>query len=109
MRLSIKEGLTVARINKMISLATQIGRRRKNEQKEKKSQKRRRHVLGSSGGVVNSLDFLPASLKFLGCFYFWCVLSSQWKAVTVNFRIFTLLTLKAFLEAHSQNVSGNKQ
>ena len=41
-------------------------------------------VLGSSGRVVNSLDFCLASLKSLGCFYFWCVLSSQWKAVTVN-------------------------
>ena len=43
-------------------------------------------VLGGSGGVVNSLDFFPASLKSLGCFYFWYVLSSQWKAVTVNLR-----------------------
>ena len=44
-------------------------------------------LLGNSGGVVNSLDFCPASLKSLGCFYFRCVLSSQWKAVTVNLRI----------------------
>ena len=44
-------------------------------------------LLGDSGGVVNSLDFCPASLKSLGCFYFWCVLSLQWKAVTVNLRI----------------------
>ena len=44
-------------------------------------------LLGDSGGVVNSLDFCPALLKSLGCFYFWCILSSQWKAVTVNFRI----------------------
>ena len=44
-------------------------------------------ILGDSGGVVNSLDFCPASLKSLGCFYFRCVLSSQWKAVTVNLRI----------------------
>ena len=40
------------------------------------------HALGtvvlSSDGVVNSLDFCPASLKSLGCFYFRCVLSSQW-------------------------------
>ena len=43
-------------------------------------------LLGGSGGVVNSLDFYPASLKSLGCFYFQCVLSSQWKAVTVNSR-----------------------
>ena len=45
------------------------------------------YILGDSGGVVNSLDFCPASLKSLGCFYFRCVLSSQWKAVTVNLRI----------------------
>ena len=63
-------------------------------------------LLGDSGGVVNSLDFCPASLKSLGCFYFRCVLSSQSKAVTVNF---TLPTLKAFLEARNHNVSGNKQ
>ena len=44
-------------------------------------------LLGGSGGVVNSLDFCPASLKSVGCFYFRCVLSSQWKAVTVNLRI----------------------
>ena len=43
--------------------------------------------LGDSGGVVNSLDFCPASLKSLGCFYFRCILSSQWKVVTVNLRI----------------------
>ena len=41
-------------------------------------------LLGNSGGVVNSLDFCPALLKSLGCFYFWCVLPSEWKAVTVN-------------------------
>ena len=44
-------------------------------------------LLGDSGGVVNSLDFCPASLKSLGCFKFRSVLSSQWKAVTVNLRI----------------------
>ena len=44
-------------------------------------------LLGDSGRVVNSLDFCPALLKSLGCFYFWCVLSSQWKAVTVNLQI----------------------
>ena len=48
-------------------------------------------ILGGSGGVVNSLDICPASLKYLGCFYFRCVLSSQWKAVTVNLRIFSQL------------------
>ena len=40
-------------------------------------------LLGSSG----SLDFCLASLKSLGCFYFRCILSSQWKAVTVNLQI----------------------
>ena len=44
-------------------------------------------LLGDSGRVVNSLDFCLASLKSLGCFYFRCVLSSQWKAVTVHLRI----------------------
>ena len=44
-------------------------------------------VLGDSGGVVNSLDFCPASLKSHGCFYFRYVLSSQWKAVTENLQI----------------------
>ena len=44
-------------------------------------------LLGDSGGVVNSLDFCLALLMSLGCFYFWCVLSTQWKAVTVNLRI----------------------
>ena len=34
--------------------------------------------------VVNSLDFYQASLKSLGHFYFQCILSSQWKAMTVN-------------------------
>ena len=58
-----------------------------------------RALLGGSGGVVNSLDFCPASRKSLGCFYFRCILSSQWKAVTVNLRIL-----------HCQlYVSGNKQ
>ena len=43
-------------------------------------------ILGCSGRVVWlwSFDFYPASLKSLGCFYFWWVLSSQWKAERVN-------------------------
>ena len=41
-------------------------------------------VLGGSGGVVNSLDFCPASLESLGYFYFRCVLPSQWMAVTLT-------------------------
>ena len=73
-------------------------------------------VLGDSGGVVNSLDFCPASLKSLGCFYFRCVLSSQWKAVTVNLRILHCQRQRPFFfffffffEVRSHNVSGNKQ
>ena len=42
------------------------------------------HALLGNSGRVNSLAFCLASLKSLGCFYFRCVLSSQWKAVTVN-------------------------
>ena len=60
-------------------------------------------VLGNSGGVVNSLDFCLASLKSLGSFYFRCVGSDS------EFANFTLPTLKAFFEARSHNVSGNKQ
>ena len=44
-------------------------------------------MLGNSGGVVKSLYICQASLKSLGCFYFWCILFSQWKAVTVNWWI----------------------
>ena len=70
---------------------------------------RQTEILGGSGRVVNSLDFYLASLKSLGCFYFQCILSLQWKAVTVNYAKFTEPTLRAFLKARSQNVSGNKQ
>ena len=59
-------------------------------------------VVGGSGGVVNSLDFCPASLKSLGCFYF------TMEGGDSEFANFTLPTLKTFLEARSQNVSGNK-
>ena len=38
-------------------------------------------------GLLTPMTFPPASLKSLGCFDFRCVLSSQWKAVTVNLRI----------------------
>ena len=77
-------------------------------------------LLGDSGGVVNSLDFCPASLKSLGCFYFRCVLSNVSSSEELNtqsssdggdsdFANFTLPTLKAFLETRGHNVSGNKQ
>ena len=64
---------------------------------------------GGSGRVVNSLDFYPASLKSLGCFYFRCVLFFIMEGGDSEFANFTLPTLKAVLEARSQNVSGNKQ
>ena len=64
-------------------------------------------LLGGSGGIVNSLDFCPASLKSLGCFYFRCVLTME--GSDSEYENFTLPTLRAFLEARSQNVSGNKQ
>ena len=60
-------------------------------------------LLGGSGGVVNSLDFCPASLKSLGCLYF------TMESGDSEFTNFTLPTLKNVLEARSQNVSGNKQ
>ena len=53
-------------------------------------------LLGGSGRVINSLDFCPASLKSLGCFYFRCVLSSQTEGGDSEFANFTLPTLKAF-------------
>ena len=62
--------------------------------------------MGGSGWVVNSLDFCPASIKSLGCFYFQCVLSSSVEGGDSKSANFTLPTLKAFLEARSQNVSG---
>ena len=67
-------------------------------------------LLGGSGGIVNSLNFCPALLKSLGCFYIRCVLCSQSMEDRLNeFANFTLPILKAFLEARSHNVSGNKQ
>ena len=68
-----------------------------------------RQTVGRFGGVVNSLDFCPASLKSLGCFYFRCVLFFTIEGGDSEFAKFTLPTLKAFLEARSQNVYGNTQ
>ena len=59
--------------------------------------------MGESGGVVNSLDFCPASLLLLVRTFF------TMEGGDGEFANFTLPTLKAFLEALSQNVSGNKQ
>ena len=63
------------------------------------------HVLGDSGGVVNSFDFCPVSLESLGCFYSGAYFLHNGS----EFADFTLPTLKAFLEARSHIVSGNKQ
>ena len=56
-------------------------------------------LLGGSGGGVNSLDFYPASLKSLGCFYFQSVLTFFTKeGGDSEFAKFTVPTLKAFFE-----------
>ena len=65
-------------------------------------------LLGDSGGVVNSLDFCLASLKSLGCFYFPVRAFFTMEGGDSEFANFTLPTLKAFLEAHSHNMSGSK-
>ena len=66
-------------------------------------------LLGGSGGVVNSLDFCPASLKSLGCFLLPVHAFFTMEGGDSEFANFTLPTLKIFLETRSQNVSGNKQ
>ena len=66
-------------------------------------------LLGDSGGVVNSLDFCPASLKSLGCTSGAYFLHTAMEGGDSEFANFTLSTLKAFLEARSHNVSANKQ
>ena len=68
--------------------------------------------MGGSGGVLNSLDFCPASLKvpwlhLLPVRTFFTMASEsvcEFYTAIYNFTI-----LKTFLEARSQNVSGNKQ
>ena len=67
------------------------------------------YVLGGSGGVVNSLDVCPATFQSLGCLYFRCIPSLTMEGGNSEFANFTLPSLKAFLEACSHNVSGNKQ
>ena len=61
--------------------------------------------LGGSGGVGNSLDFYPASLKSLGRFYF--------SVVRLFFKMggggSEFAKFKGILKARIQNVSGNKQ
>ena len=63
--------------------------------------------MGVSGGVLNSLDIRPASLKslaFTSSAYFFTMEGGDSEVAN-----FTLPTLKAFLETRSHNVSGNKQ
>ena len=62
--------------------------------------------MGDSGGVVNSLDFCPASL---GLFLLPVCIFFTMEGGDSKFANFKLPTLKAFLEARSHNVSGNKQ
>ena len=52
--------------------------------------------MGGSGGIVNSLDFCPASLTSLGCFYFRCALFFTMEGGDSEFANFTLPTLKTF-------------
>ena len=66
-------------------------------------------LLGDSGGVVNSLDICPASLNPLAAFTSCAYTFFTKDGGDSEFANFTLPTLKAFLEARSQNVSGNKQ
>ena len=66
-------------------------------------------LLGGSGGVINFHDFCPALLKSLGCFFLAVLTFFTVESGDSEFANFTLLTLKTFLEARSQNVSGNKQ
>ena len=59
-------------------------------------------LLDDSGGVVNSLTFARHCSNPLAAF-------TLMEGGDSEFADFTLLTVKAFLEACSHNVSGNKQ
>ena len=59
-------------------------------------------LLDDSGRVVNSLTFAQHRSRPLAAF-------TLTEGSDSEFADFTLPTLKAFLEAHSHNVSGNKQ
>ena len=70
-----------------------------------------RIVLGGSGlGVVNSLDFYLVSLKSLGscCFLLPVCTFFIMEDGDSEFAKFTVPTLKVFLKARSQSVSGNQ-
>ena len=64
-------------------------------------------MLGGSGGVVNSVDFYSTSLKSLGFFYFRCVPSSQWKAVTVKSNVY-MDAKKLILSMHLRSSGWRK-
>ena len=53
-------------------------------------------LLDDSGGVVNSLDFCPASLKWVGCFLLPVRTFFAMEGGDSEFANFTLPTLKAF-------------
>ena len=73
--------------------------------KKKGGKKGKKNIKTYVHWVVHSLDFYLALLNSLGHFYFRCILSSQWKAVSVN--SFTVPALKSFLKARNQNASGH--
>ena len=68
-----------------------------------------RLVLGSSGGVVNSLDFYSALLKSRNRFHFWCVLFIKVEGSDSEFMKFTVPILKTFLKSECIWYCGNKQ
>ena len=65
--------------------------------------------IGRFRRLVNSLDFCPASRKSFFLFLLPVRTFFTMEGSDSEFAKFTLPTLKAFLDARSQNVSGNKQ
>ena len=70
-------------------------------------------LLGGSGGLLTPLSFARHHLSPLAAFSFtsgaYFLHNESMEGGDSEFANFILPTLKAFLEAHSQNVSGNKQ
>ena len=66
-------------------------------------------LLGDSGRVVNYPDFCLVSLKSLGLLLLPVRTFFTMEGGDSEFANFILPTLKAFFEARSHNVSGNKQ
>ena len=64
-------------------------------------------LLGGSGRFVNSFDSHPASPKSLGCFSVHTFFTMEGSGSEIA--KLSVPTLKAFLKAHCQSVSGNKQ